>query len=155
MSERVKDLTHVYLFQVIPGLSCALLCRNFWKVQLYLLMRRRLLVHIVPSSVTAGHVAGWLSSRWRWWWCRLWHRVRVQKQEVSRGSWRPVPDWLDEGFQCFSVFRADPTAKLLHLSDVGLELLPEDKRAAGFLIEIVYHRCTMKCRKLGSTVWEH
>lgn len=125
---------NAHLLQVVPGLSCILISRDFWKEELDLPARHRLLVHVVISAgaagCTAGLTAGWLSSRW------LRHRVRVQTQKVSCGSRRPVSDRLDKCFQSVSVFGSDPRTQLLHLSDVRSQLLQGDRGEAVFSVSL-------------------
>ena len=121
---------NAHLLQVVPGFSCILISRDFWKEELDLPARHRLLVHVVISVAAAGHTAGRLSSRW------LRHRVRVQMQEVSCGSRRPVSDRLDKCLQSVSVFSSDPRTQLLHLSDVCSQLLQGDRGEAVFSVSL-------------------
>lgn len=112
------------LFQVVPGLSCALIRRDFWELELTVPGRRRLLF---PSVIAGRSAAGGRSC------CRRRRRRRrrlrngpgVQKQEVLHGRQRPLSDWPNQHFQGSGVLGSDAGAQLLHFSDVCSQLLQE------------------------------
>lgn len=132
------------LFQVVPGLCCALIRRDFWELELTVPGRRRLLF---PSVIAGRSAAGGRSC------CRRRRRRRlrngpgVQKQEVLHGRQRPLSDWPNQHFQGSGVLGSDAGAQLLHFSDVCSQLLQEGEKGGGTRFLGGRHQSSVKKRR--------